>query len=103
MLNSLNLAEITISVYGELDEQEDIIRCIRNLVLTPAGTVPLDRDFGIDNSFRGLPFETAKNLLAVEIINKIRKYEPRIDMREIAMVGTVDGKIEVKAVIQDAR
>lgn len=102
MLNSLNLADISIVVDGELDEKEDIIRCIRNLTLTPAGTVPLDRDFGIDDSFKGLPFETAKNLLVVEIINKIYKYEPRASARGIEMIGTTEGKIEAKVVIHHA-
>lgn len=103
MTDSINLADISISVYGELTEQEDIIRCIRNLALTPAGTVPLDRNFGIDNSFKGLPYETAKTFLAVELINKIYKYEPRASVKEIDMVGTTDGQIEAKVVIQDAR
>ncbi len=102
MQNTLTLADIEITVDGELAERDEIIRCIQNLALTPAGTVPLDRDFGLDNSFMGMPIETAKNILAIELINKIDRYEPRASVKEVDMTGSVDGQIRIRVVIESA-
>ncbi len=102
MQNTLTLADIEIAVDGELAERDEIIRCIQNLALTPAGTVPLDRDFGLDNSFMGMPIETAKNILAIELINKIDRYEPRASVKEVDMTGSVDGQIRIRVVIESA-
>lgn len=102
-METQTLADIEIAVDGELAERDDIIRCIRNLMLTPAGTVPLDRDFGLNQStFMSVPIETAKNLLAIELIEKIERYEPRASVKEVDMTGTVDGQIKVRVVIESA-
>ena len=102
MQNTLTLADIEIAVDGELAERDEVIRCIQNLALTPAGTVPLDRDFGLDIGFMGMPIETAKNLLAIELITKIDKYEPRASVKEVDMTGSVDGQIKIRVVIESA-
>lgn len=102
MQNTMTLADIEIAVDGELAERDEIIRCIQNLALTPAGTVPLDREFGLDASFMGMPIETAKNLLAIELINKIDRYEPRASVKEVDMTGSVDGQIKIRVVIESA-
>lgn len=103
MQNTMTLADIEIAVNGKLAEQDEVIRCIQNLALTPAGTVPLDREFGVDISFLGMPIKTAKNILAIELINKIDKYEPRASVKEVDMTGTVDGQIKIRMVIESAR
>lgn len=65
------------------DEIEDIRRCLNTLLLTPEGTCPLDRSFGINAEFVGYPGDVAKNLYAVEITEKINKYEPRAIIKQI--------------------
>ena len=102
MQNTLTLADIEIAVDGELAERDEIIRCIQNLALTQSGTVPLDREFGLDASFMGMPIETAKNLLAIELINKIDRYEPRASVKEVDMTGSMDGQIRIRVVIESA-
>lgn len=67
------------------EELEDIKKCVENLYSTRAGSQPLDREFGIDfDSVVGLPLEVAKNQLALEIMEKTERYEPRV------VVDTVD-------------
>lgn len=96
----MTLKDVEFEVNGSLDQQEDILRCVRNIILTPAGSVPLDRDFGIDQSFLGYPIDAAKNLLAVEIIEKIEKYEPRVSVLEVDFTpAAADGQIMAKVVI----
>ena len=58
------------------DELEDISRCLKTLYSVIAGTMPLDRNFGINtNEIMGYPTEVAKNKLSVEIIQKTSKIE----------------------------
>lgn len=74
------------------DELEDIDRCLRTLYGTQAGSVPLNRDFGIDyDGIVGLPFETATNMLALEVIAKTERYEPRVEVESVS--ATFDYKI----------
>lgn len=82
----MDLTTVTFE-YDRTDEAEDITRCLQNLILTPAGTVPLDRNFGIDNSLLGYPAEIAKNLLTIELIEKAAIYEPRVIIRGIELIA----------------
>lgn len=96
----MTLKDVEFNVRGEIPEAEEILRCIRNLIMTPVGTVPLDRDFGIDQSILGLPIDAAQSLLAVEIIDKVERYEPRVSVTEVELTATIDGKITAKVVIE---
>ena len=96
----MTLKDVEFNVRGEIPEAEEILRCIRNLIMTPVGTVPLNRDFGIDQSILGLPIDAAQSLLAVEIIDKVERYEPRVSVTEVELTATIDGKITAKVVIE---
>ena len=37
----MTLEDVTFSLVGEFDDAEDVMRCVKNIILTPAGTVPL--------------------------------------------------------------
>lgn len=95
----MTLENVELEFEDTMEEAEDIMRCLRNLLLTPAGTIPLDRDFGIDNSFLGLPIDTAQSVLAVEIMDKVAKYEPRISVKEVELTPSTGGGITAKVVI----
>lgn len=96
----MTLKDVEFNVRGEIPEAEEILRCIRNLIMTPVGTVPLDRDFGIDQSILGLPIDAAQSLLAVEIIDKVERYEPRVSVSEVELTANIDGQIIAKVVIE---
>lgn len=66
-----------------LPDVYDIRRCLNTLYTTRAGTVALDRDFGIDYSPVDAIPEVAKSLLTLEIIEKTAKYEPRVEVSEV--------------------
>lgn len=83
-----NKIEIIFSYPSEtLDE---IFECLKTLYSTPVGTAPLDRDFGLNWDFVDLPIEEAKARLTIEIIEKTRKYEQRVEVQEISF--TADGE-----------
>ena len=80
--------------FGE-DELEDISRCLKTLYSVIAGTMPLDRNFGINtNEMIGYPTEIAKNKLSVEIIQKTRTYEPRVSVSKIEYDVAEDGQLK---------
>ncbi len=95
----MTLTDVEFNVRDDLDEAEDIKRCLRNLILTPAGSVPLVRDFGIDQSFLGQPINVAQNTLAVEIMDKAAKYEPRAVVLEVRLSSNINGQINAEVVI----
>lgn len=64
------------------------------LISTPAGMVPLDRNFGLDQSFLSLPSESAKTLFAQELIEKAEIYIPEISITEIESKVDSDGTIQ---------
>lgn len=63
---------------------EEIIQNINTILSTPKGTVPLDRDFGIDWSFVDNPMPEAKMTLRQEIVSALKKYEPRVVVLSIS-------------------
>lgn len=64
-------------VIGPAMEAEEIAQNVRMILTTPKGTVPLDRDFGLDFDFIDRPTPRARALMAVEIVRQVGKYEPR--------------------------
>lgn len=85
-----------IEASGDISEM-DIID-LRNLYRTPVGTIPMEREKGIDMEFLSMPPETAKNLFAVEVIKKTRFYMD-LEVTDIIFREYEDGKITAKVVV----
>lgn len=74
------------------DELNDINECISNLLSTIAGEQGLDRNFGIETrGIMDVPTEEAENLITLEIIEKIDKYEPRVEVDDIEFEHNGEG------------
>lgn len=77
------------------EEFADVKQCLETLLSIRAGTQPLDRELGIDlDSIVDYPLDVAKNMLALEIIEKVRKYEPRVEVESVEFDSTVDGQLK---------
>lgn len=63
------------------------------LCSTIAGTVPLDREFGIDATCLSQSAEVAEALLSVEIMEKVEKYIPELVVNSVDFEYTTDGKL----------
>lgn len=57
---------------------EEIIQNVRTILTTIVGSVPLDRDFGINMDLLDNPVTVIRPLLVHECKTKIEKYEPRV-------------------------
>ncbi|MDY3739384.1 MAG: hypothetical protein SO022_02860 [Selenomonadaceae bacterium] len=72
----------------------EIIQNIKTILTTLQGTVPLDRDFGIDGTLIDKPLTVAKPLIVKDIKEKIEQYEPRAKFVSISWSGNdIDGKL----------
>lgn len=96
---NIDLNNITVVFNYESDEIYDIKRCLETLYQTVEGTCPLDREFGINPDFVGMPLDIAQNLMAVEITDKTDRYEPRATIKEINFQVSTDGQMKVEVVI----
>lgn len=76
------------------EELNDINGCISNLLSTIAGEQGLDRNFGIETrEIMDVPTEEAENLIILEIIEKIDKYEPRVEVYDIEFEYNGEGRM----------
>ena len=62
---------------AELDRQ------LALLLSTREGTMPLDREFGLNMDFVDMPPEVAKSLYTAEVTEKVAKFIPTVKVREI--------------------
>lgn len=77
---------------------EDEIENLRMLYQTPIGTIPMERDKGIDTSSLSMPTEASKSLLSVEIIKKTRQYS-NLEVSELEITSDDNGKLTAKVVV----
>ena len=80
-------------------QRREIIRNVRTLLATPIGTCPLYRDFGLNTTYLDRPLSIAQNLMAVEVIEAIEKWEPRVQVKEVTFEPDQEGKLKTKVVI----
>lgn len=76
------------------EEFADIKQCLETLCSIQAGSQPLDRALGIDyDGIVGYPLNVAKNMLSLEIIEKIGIYEPRVEVESVVVETGIDGQL----------
>lgn len=81
---------------------DDVRLSVRTLFETPVGTVPLDRDFGVDTTIVDLPYDQAAARLHSEYAKKLIKYEPRARVRRVTVSADAKGKVITEVVIGSA-
>ncbi len=80
----------------ELDRQ------IALLLSTREGSIPLDREFGLNLDFADRPASVVKNLYTAEVTKKVAKFIPSVRVREVQWTGTADGKLQPRVVVRGA-
>ena len=88
--------------YGEDDTavRKEIVRNVHTILLTPVGTCPLYRDFGLDVSYLDFPPNVAKGLFTVAAIEAVEKWEPRVRVSRVDFQADgVQGKLGAKVVL----
>lgn len=75
---------------------EEIAQNVKTICTTPKYSVPLDRDFGVDMSFVDKPQNKAAAIIQSEIIQAVRKYEPRCRIVKVKFNGNIDGLLDAE-------
>ena len=82
-----------------LEGIDEIIQNVKVIVNTPKGTVPLDRDFGVDWSIVDTPTTKTFQKLRISIVKAIEKYEPRVKVKTVEVIPDemiIDGIFKVR-------
>ena len=82
--------------FAPSDVYEEISQNVKTICTTPKYSVPMDRNFGVDTSFLDRPTPKAMAQIQAEIVQAIRKYEPRCKVTKISFEGNIDGKLNLK-------
>ena len=82
--------DISFSPASVMDEIEQNIRTI---LTTEVGSVPLDRDFGIDTTLLDSPTPLARARLTNVILEAIERYEPRVEVVRVDYSEKNDGRL----------
>lgn len=69
---------------------DDIMNCLNCLYSTVEGTCPMDREFGITIEAVDKPQQVAKNIYALDVVEKTEKYIPSVEVEEVTF--EVDGE-----------
>lgn len=88
--------------YGEDDTavRREIVRNVHTVLLTPIGTCPLYREFGLDVTYLDFPPNIAKGLFTVAAIEAIERWEPRVRVSDVTFTADgTEGKLKAKVVI----
>ena len=73
---------------------------VRTICTTPKYSVPMDRLFGVDAAMLDRPTPKAMAAIQAEIVQAVRKYEPRCKVKKVILDGDMDGKLNVKVRIE---
>ncbi len=72
-------------------EAEDIRKCLTTLYLIREGEQPLDRALGLSQEFLDKHEPVARNLLALEIMEKTKRYETRAVVEKVEYKTAKEG------------
>ncbi|WP_196601762.1 GPW/gp25 family protein [Pectinatus frisingensis] len=79
--------------FAPASELAEILQNVRTILNTAKGTVPLDRDFGIDTSILDVPIPATKEKITANIIETVEKYEPRVKVTGVSFDGDAESGI----------
>ena len=77
-----------------VSEVEEIAQNVRTIIMTPLGTCPQYREFGVSMEFVDKPLLVARAMLTQEYIRRIEQWEPRVEVVSITFSGeAIDGEM----------
>lgn len=103
-MNEFDITASNIPIdFAPSSEINEVIQNVRTIISTRKGTVPLDRDFGLDWSFIDKPINIATAQASKQVIQQVRRYEPRAKILSFELVedigGAIDGELKPKITI----
>lgn len=85
------------------EEIKELRRNVETLLSTREGTQPVDRNFGINWDCLDQRPEIAESIFLQEIIQKIDKYIPRIEVQEVRYEIHEGGRLFPRIILQQRK
>ncbi len=79
---------------------EEVAQNVRTICATPKYSVPMDRLFGVNAVIVDRPTPRAIAEMQAELIQAIRKFEPRCRVKKVSFDGDIDGRLTAKVRIE---
>lgn len=76
---------------------EEPIQCVRCLLGTEPGSVPLDRSLGVPQDLVDAPDSVVGAQLTATVIRAVKTYEPRVKVKRVTLSLDGDGKLRAAA------
>lgn len=87
--------------FSPVSRAAEIVQNVKTLLSTRRGSVPLDRSLGVDMRAVDAPMQRAAAAFRVEIVEALRRFEPRckvlrVDLEGDAADGLLVPKVQVR-------
>ena len=81
---------------------EEILQNVSTILSTVAGSVPLNRNFGINSTFIDAPMPRAMARASIMALESIQEFEPRVEVVEIDFAPSENqlGGLEPRIVVR---
>ena len=79
---------------------EEVAQNVRTICTTSKYSVPLDRLFGVNAVIVDRPTPRAIAEMQAELIQAIRRFEPRCRVKKVSFDGNIDGRLTAKVRIE---
>ena len=86
--------------FAPSNEHEEILQNVITIISTPKYSVPMFREFGIDGAMLDQPIVKSRAMFSSEVIQAVRKYEPRAEITHIETEVNTDGKLHARIKIR---
>ena len=84
---------------NESEEINNIIDCLHNILAIPEGSIPLNRGLGLKWSSLSTVPEDLENDYATDLMEKVEKWEPRVEVTAVEFEYGEDGQVTVNVQI----
>lgn len=82
-------------------ETAEVLQNVRMILATVAGSVPMDRAFGIDGTLLDEPISRTQARLTAAIAKAVREQEPRARVQQVLFDGSFeDGQLKLTVVVE---
>lgn len=76
---------------------EEVMQCVRTLLTTAPGTVPMSRTLGTPQDVVDSPESAAAAKLAADVIQAVKTFEPRVRVKRVRTTGDQTGRLVATA------
>lgn len=100
MTYSVSADDVTRMQLNVTDEVASILQNVSILIATPKGSIPLDRNFGLDMSFLDRPLMVARSMLVTSVRDALGEYEPRVNVTDVTFGDDVSSPDRLSPIVE---